>query len=129
MSEYSQNQNNPSGIWQHIWVTLTMQALDAFNQKKYITAYNVLLTYKTQLPPECEKECQTKYEEIQKIIGAQTEGYSQENAEEKRTAYLHKELPKKILELLATIRNSLFEHGWINKSFGAKPKFSGGGTL
>jgi hypothetical protein len=131
MSGYNQNQNNPTGIWQHIWVTLTLQALEQLSNKKYLSAWETLKLLTKEIPPECEQDCKPQYEKITKIIQQiyQIKGNTLKNVTDTQMYRIQRDLPEPLIEFLGTIRKSLFDNGWINKSFGAKPKFEGGGTL
>lgn len=123
MSEYTynQNQNNPSGIWQHIWVTLTIQALNEYSQRQYEKCFKTLQLLKSQLPPECAKDVSQKFEQITKIIQTPVTGYNLQDAQEKRLIHITREIPTTLIELLGNITNSLYTHNWINKSFNVAP--------
>lgn len=129
MSEHTQNQNNPTGIWQHIWVTLTMQALTEYKEKKYLACWETIKLLKAELPPECEAEIQQEYNKIKIIMKKQIPGFNQQNVVERRTAYLQAELPDPLLEIIGDIRHTLFKNNWINKNFSAKPVFEKKGHL
>ncbi len=129
MSEYGQNQNNPSGIWQHIWVTLKMQALEELHAKKYLAAWDTIQSLVDELPPDCQTDCLKMCRQIEEIVKVNPHGYSSNNVLQNRLKHIETNLPKPLRDLMREITASLFRNGWINKNFGAKPKFSGGGTL
>lgn len=121
--ENNQNQNNPTGIWQHIWVTLIIQALEEYKRNDYVGCYNTTKLLKTQLPPECETEITEKFNVIIKILKkiSETKGSTLQQVQDKQIYLIHNELPEPLLELLGAVRKSLFDKGWINKNFGASP--------
>lgn len=130
MSEYSQNQNNPAGIWQHIWVTQKIKAIEEIHQRQYIEAADTLKLLMDELPPECYTECQEKYMTIDKIINQSSSGYTLSDAQEIHAHYLYVNLPTPLHELMRAITTSLFIHGWINKTdFSGKPKYEKKGHL
>ncbi len=131
MTEYSQNQNNPTGIWQHIWVTLTLQAIEQYSKKQYLSMWETLKILKKEIPPECENDCEAQYTKITQIVQEinKITGNKLQSVKDIYAYRVYRDLPEPLLDLLGQIRKSLFEKGWINKNFGAKPKFGGTGTL
>lgn len=123
MTEYSQNQNNPTGIWQHIWVTLTMKYLEYMAQKNYLGAWETLKDYKEELPPECAEECKKLYENIESLISEiyTIKGNSLQTVKEKQAYLTHQKLPQPLRELKGQITQSLFDNNWINKNFHIQP--------
>ncbi len=128
MTEYNQNQANPAGIWQHIWVTLTMKYLEQMNAKLYMNAWSTLLDYREELPPDCQPDCEPFYQKIDAIIQEITavKGNTLQEVEEKQAYFIYKKMPKPLRELKGQITKSLFDHNWINKDFSVKPRYGVG---
>ena len=118
---YSYNSQNPSGIWQGIWAQCFTQTLYAMSEGNYAVAYNRLLDLQSMLPPECNAETKAAYEKAEKIICREVAGYSTTQREFYAKQYTKQYAPPAIRELMATVISSLFNKGWINKNFGAKP--------
>lgn len=133
MSEFSQNQNNPTGIWQSMWCDLFKQFFDQYTTKNYLGAFETLKILKKSIPPECEKDVTLDFEKVSSVFnktGKPTYGYwAYEEAQFNKMHRIITETPMLLLELLGSIRNSLYEKGWINKNFGAKPRFEKKGHL
>jgi hypothetical protein len=122
--EYGQNQNNPTGIWQHIWITLTMKYLENMAEKNYLGAWEALKDYKEELPPECATEAEELYKKIESIINEiyTLKGNSLQTVKEKQAYLIHQKLPQPLRELKGKITKSLFDNGWINKNFTIHPR-------
>jgi hypothetical protein len=123
MTEYSQNQNNPTGIWQHIWVTLTLQAIEQYSKKQYLSMWETLKILKKEIPPECEKDCEVQYTKITQIVQEinKITGNKLQSVKDTYAYRVYRDLPEPLLDLLGQIRKSLFEKGWINKNFQIQP--------
>jgi hypothetical protein len=115
---YSRNQANPTGIWQTIWANLFMQSIEEITAKQYIHAFNTLEILKSQIPPECETEIEEVYKTTKLIVEKKVVGHNLNKAQENKIAQIQTELRPAVLNLMAKIRNSLYNKHWINKQTG-----------
>lgn len=112
------SQPNPSGIWQALWLKLISQALEQTAFRQYLDAWETLKLLKTQLPPECEKDCKKGYMDAEKVFSQQIQRFSLNQTIRARANYISKNAPNVLLQLLGDIRTSLYEHKWITKDTG-----------
>ena len=118
------NQNNPSGIWQTIWLKLIMEAIEEIINGNYVKSYLIMQILQQELPPDCETDTAEKYKEIEKIYqkGFEIKASDYVTAQTKQSAYFSKNLRTPLLTLLGTVRTSLFKNGWIHKDFTVRPR-------
>lgn len=133
MTENSQNQNNPTGIWQSMWCNLFTLFFNQFSERKYTASYETLKMLKKSIPPECEKDVDSEFEKVAKVFkkpALPASGYwAYDDAQFNKQHQIITETPTLLLNLIGLIRNSLYEKGWINKNFGAKPRYEKKGHL
>jgi hypothetical protein len=121
MSEnnYGTNNNqNPSGIWQTVWGTLFSQFNEQMLNNEYLRAWKTIQLLKSQIPPECEKDIEQDYQKLKALIKKPTNTYTVLQAMRDKKRQLEEEAPTALLELISNIRKSLYDRKWITKETG-----------
>lgn len=134
MTEGFGNEQNPSGIWQKLWVDLitnfnVIMASPIINSpNKYEKAWQTQELLHGQIPPECQQDTQETFKKTKEVMQRKVTGYDAVDRAryKQQTNYLEREA---LLNLNTETIISLFAHKWINKSFGAKPRFERKGHL
>lgn len=124
MSETKGNKGqNPSGIWQAIWVDLIKtinENLITGTANTFRIAWRSLLVLQKTIPPQCIEDTKEEYKKAKETMDFKS--YNKDKQ-------LEIDAPYALREVLGAVIFSLFDRGWINKDFGIKPKFDGGGEL
>ncbi len=119
----SNNQANPTMIWQSLWAELFRQTLDQMNRGQYHMAFKSLLDLKELLPFECANDVTEIYKEGEKLIfKTKVTGCSISSAERDLRLLLNEKAPPMIRRIIGAVTRSLYTRNWINKDFSAKPK-------
>jgi hypothetical protein len=128
-SGYDRKQANPTGIWQSIWANLFMQTIEEISNKQYIHAYSTLEILKKQIPPECETDIEKEFKDVTTLVKQPINGFNYNSAQEQKMSQIQNKLRPALLNLMGSIRSSLYKHNWINKDFSAQPQFKRKGHL
>ena len=119
----SQNQANPTGIWESMWLQLITDVIANLQQRNYFQAWQSLQLLEVVLPPEdVLPEVKPKFEVIRELMKKQFRGYTLDEVTEKKNQHFYQVLPKPEFELLGAITASLFKNHWINKNFEVQPR-------
>lgn len=119
--ENSNNQQNPTNVWQTVWAKLFSITFEQMIEKDFIGAWRTTELLITQIPPECETDIQKEVCKVKKVLNTQIESYTTPRLARDTKYFIDHKLPPALLELFSAIKKSLYDRHWINKDFGIHP--------
>ncbi|MGD0071391.1 MAG: hypothetical protein ABSB71_07945 [Candidatus Bathyarchaeia archaeon] len=122
MTERRSNDQNPSGIWQGIWANLYNQFFEQMTFGNYSAAWDTALSIQTVIPPDCQEDTKEEYDKVSQVFAKPISSFHYASALQQKHRQINIETPKVLRDLIRAVTKSLYDKGWINKDFTAKPK-------